>query len=344
MKRALVFVFLAALFSCKNNQQPGAQQKTAPPPVHTDSVTACILSQIAYCNQPQRLLDSFLPGWTVTWNPVPINGNYAFAARNHNTVAVAIRGSVMEFSEAAFQNWVYQDLNALRQNEWTYADSVTGAKVSAGAYEGWENLTRLKDTTTGKSLWMVLREMQNTNPVLITGHSLGGKLATVYASWLKWNYRETKTPAQEINVITFAAPAAGNKKFAEAFNQAFPLARRFENTHDMVPKFPSTVGIKQLGGLFNGGTSAKDIAVGYKGIDISLASLFGYVADGLRLAGIFTGFSDYEQPRGQLITAELSAPRAAPTLNNWFAEAGYQHGVQLYAKELGAPVISCAEK
>ncbi|MBL7729274.1 MAG: lipase family protein, partial [Dinghuibacter sp.] len=261
MKPVIISLFLfVVLFSCKNNQQPAAEQKKVmPPPVHTDSVTACVLSQIAYCNRPQQLLDSFLPGWTVIWNPAPINGNYAFAARNHNTIAVAIRGSVMEFSEAAFQNWVYQDLNAARQTAWTYTDSATNAKVSAGAYEGWENLTRLKDTATSKSLWMVLREQQNSNPVLVTGHSLGGNLATVYASWLKWNFRETKTPAPEINIITFAAPAAGNKAFAEAVNQMFPLARRFENTNDMVPKFPSVKSIKELGGLFAGGPSASDI-------------------------------------------------------------------------------------
>lgn len=343
--RKTVTILLAILicFSCRNKQKQVSEELKLPP-LHTDSVVACVLSQVVYCNHPQRQLDSFLPGWKMIWNPQPINGNYAFVARKQNTLAIAIRGSLMEFSEGAFQNWVYQDLNALHQTKWTFTQN-TGAKISDGAFEGWQNLTRMKDAGTGKTLETLLDEaITKGMPVLVTGHSLGGNLATVFASWLNWNRIKTNQPKPDLSVITFGAPAAGNAAFADDFNQLFPTAQRYENINDMVPKFPSTGGIKQLGSLFADGPTAKDIRVGYKGLTITLSTLFGYTGDALRVAGLFTGFSDYQQPNGKKFTGKLSVPGAASTPGNWFAEAGYQHSIQLYAVALGAPVVTCIEQ
>jgi hypothetical protein len=73
------------------------------------------------------------------------------------------------------------------------------------------------------------------NPVLVvTGHSLGGCLATVAAPWLR-----VALAAGGVTVpivpATFAAPTAGNAAFAQYFGTMFPYAPRYYNTLDMVP-------------------------------------------------------------------------------------------------------------
>jgi triacylglycerol lipase len=345
MKYVITGLFVISIcFSCKNKKKE-TSEIAQPALVVIDSVVACLFSQIVYNDQPQKELDSFLPGWKIVWNPAPLNGNYAFVARNGNTFALAIRGSVMQFSEAAFQNWVQQDLNAFTQTTWKFTLDSIAAKVSDGAYEGWQNLTRLKDTTTGKTLWMFLSEQTSANtPMLVTGHSLGGNLATIYASWLAWNIRETKMPQPNISVVTFAAPAVGNGAFAADFDKKFPQAKRYENANDMVPKFPCIDGIKQLGDLFVGGPAAKDIKAAYRGISVNLSQLFNYTGDALRLASLFSGAAYYKQTAGQLFTGKLSATGAGSSLGNWFAEAGYQHSMKQYAVSLGAPVVEGALK
>jgi triacylglycerol lipase len=335
----LVLITAGICFSCRNKEEPKAP-KTPSPPAHNDSITACVLSQIAYTGRPNQYLDSFLPGWKTVCNPVPLNGNYAFAARNQNTLAIAIRGSLMEFSEAAFQNWVYQDMNALRQTKWEYAASAKEANISDGAYTGWKNLAAMNDTANGNSLWgCVQAALKEGLPVLVTGHSLGGNLATVFASWLKWKSREDGFTNAEINIITFAAPAAGDAAFAREINLSFPNAQCYINTLDIVPKFPSVKGIKELGNLFENGATAKDIEISYRGISVKMSRLFSYMGDALNLARLFSGFSDYEQPKGKIFTGKLLHPGAVATIGNWFEEAGYQHGIRQYALSIGAPAL-----
>lgn len=283
-----------------------------------------------------------MPGWTLIWNPKAVNGNYAFAATDGFHYAVSIRGSLIEFSWAAFDNWIYQDLNVATQRKWEYTDSMQDAKISQGAYEGWQNLQQLKDTATGLSLRQLLDSMiRPETPLHITGHSLGGNLATVYASWLYTDQKKKGLQPGRINVITFAAPAAGNTQFAGDFNKKFPQAKRYENTNDIVPKFPVAEQVGDLGKLYHPLPDAEKIEVGYKILTIRLSSFFVTMELALDAIEIANGNSEYMQPcgNGNLITVPLSGANKSNNITGWFAEAGYQHGVARYAKALGAPVI-----
>lgn len=57
--------------------------------------------------------------------------------------------------------------------------------------------------------------------LLITGHSLGGAAATLFAERLV----EAGVPANQVPVITFGAPAVGNKAFAEKYGSSIDLLR-----------------------------------------------------------------------------------------------------------------------
>jgi hypothetical protein len=307
------------------------------------SITACIFSEIAYCNNPQQLLDKYLPQWKIVWNPLAVGGNYAFVATNDTVYAIAFRGSLIEFSEDAFSNWIYNDLNVATQNNWSYS-STSNAKISQGSYIGWQNLEKMKDQVSGKKLWEFLSAtITDETPLMLTGHSLGGNLATIYASYLAWKFHEMKQPKNNISVVTFAAPAAGNESFADDFNSKFQGSLRFENTNDIVPKFPCSNKLAKLGDLYAPSLSASDISIGYKNITTKLSTVFTMLSTAMVLLEFQNGSSNYSHTcgDGNLITLDLSGKNTINNAGGWFAEAGYQHSMAQYATSLGAPVINC---
>src|SRR5213592_875002 len=112
----LLFLAFIFLFSCKDQEKKNETAKEH----NEDTVllntafadtTAAIFSQIAYFSNPQPLLDKYLPAWKIVWDPLPVNGNYAFVATDGIAYAIAFRGSLITFTEDAFSNWIYNDLN-----------------------------------------------------------------------------------------------------------------------------------------------------------------------------------------------------------------------------------------
>ncbi len=305
---------------------------------------ACLLSEISYCTHTDSVLKAYMPGWEIAWDGGELGGNKAFLASNGSIYFLAIRGSLISFTWDAFQNWIYEDLNVASQEKWPFTSDRSSASVAEGAYTGWQNLCRMKDKS-GETLLQYLSAHLNGSPLVITGHSLGGNLATVYASYLYDTlFKQTKAkPA--INVISFAAPAAGDAGFAADFDKKFPASIRVENVNDIVPKFPTISGIGSLAGLFNDSLSAANIQVGYKGLSVSLAKVFGMTRTALRLLE-FTGvINPYLQTNGggKLLSIPVSGQNNGNTVIDWLKEAGYQHGMERYAAKEGVTVIHCTD-
>lgn len=340
MRPALLpILVLLFLFSC--NEQNKKAAETNKPFTNTD---ACLFSEIAYCNNPQQQLDRYLPDWKVVWDAVALNGNHAFVAFDGKKYVIAIRGSLIEFNWDAFENWIYQDLNIASQEKWDYTDNVSGAKISTGSYRGWQNLIKIKDKNSGKDLLTFLEENTNEQtPVIITGHSLGGNLATVLASYLSFKLKESGHPNTNIHVITFAAPAAGNEAFAADFNKKFPQSVRIENAGDIVPKFPCTSAVAGLAKLYSSSPAASEIFVGYKNVTVPLSTVFKTISTAMTVLELKNGFSHFTQTNGDgtIISIKLSGKNNSNDITSWLAEAGYQHGVAQYATALDAPVIDC---
>ncbi len=340
MKHSAIISFLF-LFSAGCDQKTTGKKGPAIP-AFTEK-NAATMAQITYCSNPQEKLNTYLPQWKIVWNPKAINGNYAFAATDGNTWAIAIRGSVIDFSWDAFSNWIYHDFNIANQKKWIYADSTNDAYISEGAYEAFENMEKMKDSATGKSLWeFISTAVKDESKIVLTGHSLGGKLASVYASYLHNKFGTAGKPKQSINVISFAAPAAGNQSFADTFNKIFPGAIRIENKNDLVPKFPVSGRMSDLKNLFSSGPDASAIDVGYKGFTVKLNTAIGFLSTAMNIIDITNGGA-YVQiaGEGKLIPIPLSGKNNSSSIENWLAEAKHQHGMAQYAKFFGGPVIDC---
>lgn len=304
--------------------------------------TACLLSQIAYNNKIDSTLLLYMPGWSLLWEGKELNGNHAFVASNGRDYAMAIRGSLINFSWAAFQNWIYQDLHVTTQEKWPFAPDSLDARVSAGSFTGWQNLEAMQDLKTGRKILPVLDSILDLGaPLLITGHSLGGNLATVYGSYLV-SYRLKKGKKDNpVNIISFGAPAAGNEGFAADFATKFPASLRIENKFDIVPKFPSASRISSLGDLFTDSLSATNINVGYKSLQIPLSRVFSLITTSFSVLEFTNGISPYVQTNGngKQISIPLSNKNNGNDILNWLNEAAYQHSIASYANFEKIPVI-----
>jgi hypothetical protein len=174
--------------------------------------------------------------WQVAWGPAlnADRSNLAYAARNSETgqLAVSVRGSDFSF----WLNWL-QNLAVLRlvpYDQFVPTASKT-AQIASGTAVGLRQVLGMQDGT--KSLETFLTAAPEGTPILITGHSLGGCLASALApcvaNWLGSTF--------SLFVYTIAAPSPGNDDFASYYNALFTAqsghstAFRFFNSLDVVP-------------------------------------------------------------------------------------------------------------
>lgn len=82
--------------------------------------------------------------------------------------------------------------------------------------------------------------------VLVTGHSLGGALATLAAYELAMRQSAAKLYGN-ISLYSYGAPRVGNKAFAEEFDRLVPDTWRITNANDIIPSVPRLMGYCHVG-------------------------------------------------------------------------------------------------
>ena len=182
------------------------------------------------------LAEAGYKSWQVAWGPAlnANRSNLAYAAGNSETgqLAVSIRGSDFSF----WLNWI-QDLAAITlvpYDQFVPGTSST-SQIARGTAIGLRNVLRMRDGT--ESLESFITAAPEGTSVLITGHSLGGCLASALAPCVA----DWRGSAFGISVYTIAAPSPGNAEFADYYNALFTdhsgrsAAFRFFNDLDVVP-------------------------------------------------------------------------------------------------------------
>lgn len=96
-----------------------------------------------------------------------------------------------------------------------------------------EQLERLADTLEEPSVMSLAKERRPRRSFVVTGHSLGSALATLFVMENK-----AKNKFDVTTVCTFASPHVGNTEFVNQFNQLPLTSWRIANTQDIVPKVP----------------------------------------------------------------------------------------------------------
>jgi hypothetical protein len=321
-----------------------AGQDPTPSTVDPLTLATLYLCNVSYAPDITTIPDSVLntPAlaaggvWRCLWGPAQSSdqSNLAFVAGYFpqlalapQSICVTIRGTNIFFGEDIWGilSQIWQDLDATSQVPLPWAPPGD-ERIAQGTSDG---LTIIRGLTTkGVSLADYLRGFfaapSNANVTsVVTGHSLGGCLATVVAPWMETirgaSYKGTIEP------ITFAAPTAGNAAFAAYYSTKFKEARRFQNTLDVIPL------------AFQNLTNIVDIYSrnGLDAPDLVWAGVFGWQAL-LDVSGV-----TYQQPaQGARLLPGVFFP---PDGHDWFAQALDQHHPATYLSLLtGQPVDASA--
>ncbi|TVU47045.1 hypothetical protein EJB05_06623 [Eragrostis curvula] len=149
----------------------------------------------------------------------------AFVGVDHNlnAIIVAIRGT----QENSIQNWI-KDL-VWKQVDLNYPN-LPNAKVHTGFYSSYNN-TLLRPAITNAV--RKARKLYGDINIIITGHSMGGAIASFCALDLASNFG-----SKDVNLMTFGQPRVGNAAFASYFAEIVPNTIRVTHERDIVPHLP----------------------------------------------------------------------------------------------------------
>lgn len=138
-------------------------------------------------------------------------------AAGENIIVMGFRGA----TPSAGRNWI-TDLNAQR----VAYPGLKGATVHKGMYNAYLSIAR-QVNLAAKSL---LANCQNCH-VYLTGHSLGGAIATLAAA-------DLYSLSPDLSLYTFGSPRVGDLAFATYFDRIVPDTFRIVHNHDLVPHVP----------------------------------------------------------------------------------------------------------
>lgn len=182
-------------------------------------------SQSVYCDpnsylerEYRGILSGFNPTYVIKNEVDDTHGYIGYTGSPYNTIYVVFRGS------ESTTNWM-TDLNTAMM-DYQYCD---GCEVHKGFY------TAQQDVIEG--ILYVVKTLQNQHPtyrVVVTGHSLGGALATYTAMDL---HREG---VSKVHLINFGSPRCGNKEFANWITDNVKNIVRVTHHKDIAVHCPMT--------------------------------------------------------------------------------------------------------
>ncbi|NTX50674.1 hypothetical protein [Myxococcus sp. CA039A] len=219
-------------------------------------ITLCAVSYLGqfdsnskrYTLMNEALSATLTEGWQVTWGPATHGEDLVYVAANTSgDCAVVVRGTLFDRIEDLLQD---KNINPQEPLPFTAPSFPADAAISKGAVEVWKNVVAMSSSVGpgGGALLTFLQGLPQGTSLLVTGHSLGGQVATVLAAWLQGALTNVS-----VLPVTFAAPTAGNPAFAEAFDAAFPEAQRYYNALDVVPRAWTEEGLTSILSLYPGG-------------------------------------------------------------------------------------------
>ena len=206
------------------------------------------LSAAAYDSvHPQECLNNSLPSdeiqlqTVVTKNCDLFDNNcsgYVAVSHTLKAIVVAFRGTT-DFGQA-----FVQFVEALLVPKVTFLDGKVQTYWKGGFDELWP------------SMEVEVKALVSKNPsyqIWVTGHSLGGAMASLASTWLAY-YKIA--PRKNIILYTFGMPRVGNYDYALQHDQLVNNSWRVVNDDDLVPHFPRVTPMNIENGPYHHGIEA----------------------------------------------------------------------------------------
>lgn len=327
-----VFILIAAFIAC-------SEKKNAP--AFLQARDAVLLNQLIYKENFTKALSEYAPDYEVVFLPEAVDGNLGVIVKSKNAeqYAVVIRGSVLEFTEEGFQNFFLQDFNVFTIKPWSYADTIKEAYISNGTFTGFQNLLQLKDGQTGLGIKeFIEQKIPEAASIIVTGHSLGGNLAYPLAGYLKKELQAKNK--NNLQLITFGAPAAGNAAFVQDMEEKFPLAERYVTDKDIAAAFPDIDRIGDMAKMLGMDSSLQlgSVNISRAALKLDAGTLLGLAGDVLEGTGVINRTNKYVQSERhlRLLKVKDDLPIVSAAIADSFFSRAYRfHRIDTYADLLG---------
>lgn len=257
-KRALALLLLCstAIVSCKNNEQKQDAVETSEVYGFEQQVFCLnMLSNISsHYNKQEHIKDSTLSAvtnvlasedvqnvigeWKCVWGPDVV----ALDKKATNTMFVARKGATDTFVVAiagtdptSCTDWFLEDFNVKKKLPWDGFDDKKG-NITAATMTGLTILKAMSEIGKERSVRAFLDDAADSLSginVWVTGHSLGGALAPVYALHLNNTMKSTDV---NVHCLAVAGATPGDKQFADYYESVLGNSTtRVWNTRDLVP-------------------------------------------------------------------------------------------------------------
>lgn len=145
---------------------------------------------------------------------------FGFVAQKNNISFVILRGTRTAYEWFNNTAIKYDEYISIKDKKW----GVT----TKGFYSIYSDIR--------DEIKLVLQELSESSHIYISGHSLGGALATLAIPDLI----DSGIPASKITAYTFASPRCGDRDFAKNLNETKVKHWRIANTEDIVPTLPGS--------------------------------------------------------------------------------------------------------
>jgi hypothetical protein len=263
--------------------------------------------------------------WKLAWGPgiSPGRGNMMYVAvdTTSDTIyyAIAVRGTDWEFPSN-----IIEDMEIWKLAKYPFGG--TDDSVAVGSLAGLDTLLATVDPVSGQSLETYLNNIPNGRlKMFITGHSLGGALATLLTAWFADKGFANKFA---LEAYTFASPTVGNASFAYHYNSILSASlnaqsHRVVNSKDLVP-----FGWAGLGNVVTYQIPTT--------VPVEIALVFDAIQIYLNAKGIKYKHVETQQPIGFLIPANCSGGSA---IENYFCWVGFEHSKNNYLRLLHADTV-----